>query len=95
MTLNKFIGSHKKIKPNSLDALLPVLNRIQYIADNTSEFFKDYYDIKFEIDLLSGVTIKIDKKRIFMQTAFGENQIVDAVYEGCVAFVEWFEKEKT
>lgn len=94
MTLNKFIGSNKKIKNNSLDALLPIINKIQYIADNTSEFFNDYHDIRFEIDLLNGVTLKIDKKRIFMQTAFGEGQIVDAVYNGCVSFVEWFESQK-
>lgn len=94
MTLNKFINSRKKIKPNSLDALIPVINEIQYIADRTTAVFGKYYEISFVIDLLNGVTLKINGERIFLQTAFGEGQIVDAVYNGCVSFVEWFESEK-
>jgi hypothetical protein len=48
----------------------------------------------FTVDLLHGVTIKVDKERIFLCTAFGEGQLADALYEGCLSFSDWFEKHK-
>lgn len=77
----------------SWDWLIPVFEKIKYIEDNQEEFFgEDYYIISFEIDLLNGVDIKIDKKRIFMQTAFGEGQLIDALHGGVIEFIKWYNK---
>lgn len=81
-------------KEGSIDSLLPVLLWIQKIDDNQEQYLKEYFIISFIIDLLSGVDLRIDKKRIFMQTAYSESQLADAVYNGCLAFSEWFEINK-
>ena len=78
----------------SLDKLLPIIYKIQEIADNTNTYLKDYYRIEFNIDLLNGVTLKIDKERIFMKTAFGPDQIQEAVYNGCEEFIKWYKTHK-
>ena len=78
----------------SVDKLVPLINKIQEVSDNVDKYFDSYPNISFEIDLLNGVTVKIDKERIFMQTAFGEGQLQDAIYNGCEAFVQWFNENK-
>ena len=78
---------------NDWNWLMPLFEKIKYIEDNQEEFFgEDYYIISFEIDLLNGVDIKIDKKRIFMQTAFGEGQLIDALHGGVIEFIKWYNK---
>lgn len=75
---------------SSWDWLMSVFERIQYINDNNSEFFEEYYNIDFKIDLLNGVDFKVDKKRIFMQTALGPGQLIEALWEGILEFIKWF-----
>lgn len=86
----EYIQEESLLFHSSLDWLIPVFERIQYIDDNNSEFFDEYYNIEFTIDLLNGVTFKIDKKRIFMQTAFGPGQLVDSVWSGVISFIKWY-----
>lgn len=78
----------------SLDKLLPTIYQIQEISDDSDKYCKNRPRISFVIDLLNGVTVKIDEKRIFMETAFGPDQIQDAVYNGCKEFIEWYKINK-
>lgn len=76
------------------DWIMEVVERIKYIDDNQSEFFNDYYRIDFQIDFIHGVTVRIDKERIFLQTAFGEGQLKDAVVNAVDEFINWLNNEK-
>lgn len=91
----KAFDQYKDLKYHkSFSWIMPVFERIQYIADNQSEFLKEYYNFDFKIDLLNGVDLRIDKHRIFMQTAFGEGQLIDALYNGVLSFIEWYNINK-
>lgn len=37
-----------------------------------------------------GFDFKIDKKRVFMQTAYGKGQLIDAVWSGIIEFIKWY-----
>jgi hypothetical protein len=78
----------------SIDKLLPIIYQIQEIADESDKYCKNRPNISFVIDLLNGVTLKINKKRIFMQTAFGPDQIQEAIYGGCEEFIKWYKIHK-
>lgn len=74
--------------------LMFIVERIKYIEDNQSLFLKEYYTIDFKIDLIHGVELRVDKQRIFMQTAFGEGQLKDALINGINEFFKWFKNHK-
>lgn len=79
---------------SSWDWLMPVFERIQEIEDNQDDYLKDYFDMHFEINLTSGVDFKIDRKRIFMQTAYGKGQLIEAVWAGVIYFIKWYNENK-
>ncbi len=75
--------------------IMEVVEKIKYIEDNQEKFFGDeYYLIHFEIDLLNGVDLFIDKKRIFSQSAFGEGQLKEAVVQAINQFLIWYNENK-
>jgi hypothetical protein len=94
MQIIKEKSIQKRYKKGSIDSLIPIIEAIQEISDDTDQYLDGHYNIMFTVDLLHGVTIKVDKERIFLCTAFGEGQLADALYEGCLSFADWFEKHK-
>lgn len=74
--------------------IMPVIDRIKYISDYQEDFLDDYYLIDFKLYFLHGIELWIDKKRIYLCTAFGEGQLLDALYGGVIAFVNWFNEHK-
>jgi hypothetical protein len=75
--------------------IMEVVEKIKYIEDNQEKFFgEEYYLIHFEIDLLNGVDLFIDKKRLFSQSAFGEGQLKEAVVKAINQFLIWYNNEQ-
>jgi hypothetical protein len=74
--------------------LMPVVEKIKFIDDHQDVFFEDYYSINFKMEFFYGVELWIDKERLFLQTAFGENTLIDAVYRGVIEFIKWYNKNK-
>ena len=75
--------------------IMEVLERIKYVDENQDEFFHEqYFSIDFKIDLLHGVELIIDEERLFLQTAFGKDQLKEAVVGGINEFLIWYEQNK-
>ena len=79
---------------SSWDWLMEVVEKIRFIDDNQEFFFNNYYRIDFKFDFLNGVELWIDKERLFLQTAFGENQLVEAIYNAVIEFIKWYNTNK-
>ena len=62
------------------------IERIKYISENSKKFFGKYVDIQFLVDFLNGVELYVDKERIFLQTAFDEGQLKEAIFEALYQF---------
>lgn len=95
---NSFFGKNRRyLAVNNLkfhsdwNWIMEVVEKIKYIEDNQEKFFGDeHYLIHFEIDLLNGVDLFIDKKRIFSQSAFGEGQLKEAVVQAINQFLKFY-----
>ena len=70
------------------------IERIKYISENSKNFFGKYVDIQFLLDFLNGVELYIDKKRVFMQTSFGENQLKGAIFEALYQFSQYLKQKQ-
>ena len=78
----------------SFHYLMKVVEKIQKLENRENPAFNDSYKIDFIIDLLNGVTLTIDKTRIYFCTSYGEGQLLDALYGGVIVFIKWFNKNK-
>lgn len=79
----------------SWEWMMEVVEKIKYIGNNQEKFFgEEYYSIHFEIDLLHGIDLFIDKERLFGHSAFGEGQLKEAVVKAINQFLIWYNKNK-
>lgn len=74
---------------SSWDWLMPIVEKIQHM-DNKFEV-----NIDFQIHLMGAVELHINHKRVFGMTAFEPGTLINAVYEGVVEFIKWYNKQKT
>lgn len=81
---NPVLGFYRK----SWDWLMPVVEKIQHI-DNLGDVH-----VNFQIEMMGAVELWIDYKRIFARTAFEEGTLINAVYEGVIEFIKWFNEHK-
>lgn len=79
---------------SSWNWLMPVVERIKFIEDHQDDFFEDYHSINFKMEFFYGVELWIDKDRLYLQTAFGEDTLKDAVYSAVLNFINWYNKTK-
>jgi hypothetical protein len=70
---------------------MAVIEKIKEVNDDQESFLREIFQIRFEIDLFHGVTFAVDKKPLFRQTAFGHDQLKDAVVRGISEFFRWFD----
>lgn len=75
---------------HSWNWLMPVVEKIQHLEGNN----KISVNIDFQIHLLGAVELWLDNKRVFGMTAFEVGTLIDAVYEGVIQFIKWYNKEK-
>ena len=79
----------------SCDWLIPVIEKIQVIADNPTKYLKECVNIEFDISLSAAACeLKIDSKRIAGQTAFEPGTLINAVYLCVIEFIKWYHASK-
>lgn len=72
--------------------IMEAIEEIRKIEDNQDDYLRDYHGIDITIGLWD-VEVKIDGKRLFTQTAFGEGQLIEAAWCAIIAFIEWYNKQ--
>lgn len=79
----------------SWDWLMPVIEKIQQIADKPEIYLDDYYMIDFDLNLAAAICeLRIDGKLLESRTAFEPDILINAVYPCVVAFIKWYNKHK-
>jgi len=68
----------------SWDWLMPIVEKIQHMEDRLP------VKIDFQIHLLGTVELHINHKRVFGMTAFEPGTLIDAVYNGVIEFIKWY-----
>jgi hypothetical protein len=66
------------------NCLMEVVEKIQHMEDDLP------VKIDFQIYLLGAVELWIDHKRIFAMTAFEPGTLINAVYNGIIEFIKWY-----
>ena len=77
---------------SSWDWLMTVVEKIKDIADKDEDGRMEF-SIKFELDFINGVQVWAQNKRLYFSTAFGEGQLIEAVYGGVIEFINWYNKQ--
>jgi len=73
---------------SSWDWLMPVVEKIQHLENKLP------VRIDFQIYLLGAVELHIDYKRVFGMSAFEPGTLINAVYEGVIEFIKWYNEQK-